>query len=445
MKYYLASFAVVVLDISSSAFGLTIYRIGGADQPPPTLEAPYEFMQLDWDEFEASSHGNAYLVELDDGFLRPQLLDPNVNLSPLINNRGGRISNVMWSGWMALNDNEGLMFDQDPNTSFLGDGQFANHWPFIKGLFFDLGAPLPLERVRFYPREHHLDDRFVETFKIGINDGDPLKDGTREFGLFNFDFDIVHDVIENTEAVIDLKLPPVPIRIILFHAAENARGIWEIAEFEIYGKGFVPVARYVSNVIDLGAPASLGQLTWAGQQDEGAKIELSTRSGVDDDPNIYRRRTFRGDERTIFDANGKLLNLTSYNKLEKGAKAGIIHDTKNWDFWGAPYDFAANQGVIVGDGSRQFVQIRADFTSTANASTRLDYVQFAVSIPPVASQVLAEIVPVAVPPGQVTPFTYKLWPELVRGDLGFDTHRHRYAEPGYYRRPGAHLWRAGGI
>ena len=46
MKYYLASFAVVVLDISSSAFGLTIYRIGGADQPPPTLEAPYEFMRL---------------------------------------------------------------------------------------------------------------------------------------------------------------------------------------------------------------------------------------------------------------------------------------------------------------------------------------------------------------------------------------------------------------
>jgi hypothetical protein len=51
----------------------------------------------------------------------------------------------------------------------------------------------------------------------------------------------------------------------------------------------------------------------------------------------------------------------------------------------------------------------------------LDYVQFAVSIPPVASEALAEIAPIAVPPGQVTSFTYKIKPKLASEDLGFDS------------------------
>ena len=75
---------------------------------------------------------------------------------------------------------------------------------------------------------------------------------------------------------------------------------------------------------------------------------------------------------------------------------------------------------MVGNGPRRYVQVRADFTSTQQASSRLDYVQFAVSIPRVASRAVAEIVPIAVPPGRVTPFTYKLKPILINDDLGFD-------------------------
>ena len=73
-----------------------------------------------------------------------------------------------------------------------------------------------------------------------------------------WDFDIVYDIAENTSAMIDLPLPNVPIRRLLFSAPENTRGIWEIAEMEIYGNGFAPFAYYVSNVIDLGAPVAWG-------------------------------------------------------------------------------------------------------------------------------------------------------------------------------------------
>ena len=95
---------------------------------------------------------------------------------------------------------------------------------------------------------------------------------------------------------------------------------------------------------------------------------------------------FRGGERTRFDAAGRPLTLSTYNKLQRGEQAGMTHDTENWAFWGAAYDFSHGQGQMIGDGPQRYVQMRADFTSGITASSELDYVQFAVSIPPVASQ-----------------------------------------------------------
>ena len=199
------------------------------------------------------------------------------------------------------------------------------------------------------------------------------------------------------------------------------RGIWEIAEFEIYGAGFAPQAGYNSNIIDLGGAASLGSLSWSGQQDPGARIELAMRSGDDDDPHTYWRYTFRGNETSRFDDSGKPLTLQSYQKLESGEKAEITYDTKNWTGWSTAYDFEAGREKLVADKPRRFVQFKADFRSTQETSGRLEYLAFAVSIPPVATEALAEIVPVITRAGEVTRFTYKLLPRLRLDDLGFDS------------------------
>ena len=416
-------FAILLLH-ASAVSGLTIYRIGGGDLPPPELDASYEFVQIGWSDIDAAQHGSENLMQLDSDSIHPQFLSPDINLTPLIEERGGEVLSFVWNGWRSHTESDELMFDGDLATAFLGDGHFAVHWPFVKALTFDLGAPLFLNRIRFFPRDKHLTDRFLQQFRIGINDGDPLKDGTREVNLgagrFDFDFDIVYDVVENTQSIIDLKFPDQPIRYVLFYSRENTTGIWEIAELELYGRGFAPFASYVSNVIDLGAPASLGSLRWAGQQDAGAMLALSTRSGHDDDPNTYWRYTFRGGERTRFDAEGRPLTLASYNKLASGAQAGITHDTAEWTFWRAAPDLAAGEGEIAGAGPRQFVQVRADFTSAQSASGRLDWVALAVSIPPVAQQALAEIMPSVVPPGAAVAFTYKVKASLANDDLGFD-------------------------
>ncbi len=416
-----------VLGLVLPAASLTVFRLGGEDLPPPELDVPFEFVQLSWADVSSAQHGVTELVEVAPGAVAPQQLDPQVNLVPLLEGGGGQVQALTWIGWGPANGRDEAMFDGDPATAFLGDGDWGGDYGVIqqKSLAFDLGGRFLLERIRFYPRSRFFTDRFVQRFIVGINDGDPLKDGTRQFtrGIrgSDLDFDIVYDVTENTEAVIELPLPSVPVRQLLFEAPENTQGIWEIAEFEIYGNGYAPFASYVSNVIDLGALASLGEVSWGGRLDEGAQVELSMRSGLDEDPNTYWRSTFRGAERTRYDDRGRALTLSSYNKLQRGEQAGITHDTENWAFWGAAYDFEQRRGRMVGDGPQRYVQIRADFASSASASSQVNYVQFAVSIPPVATQALAEIVPSAVVPGEATLFTYKLRPQISGDDLGFDS------------------------
>ncbi|MYK40807.1 MAG: hypothetical protein F4049_11375, partial [Gemmatimonadetes bacterium] len=95
--------------------------------------------------------------------------------------------------------------------------------------------------------------------------------------------------------------------------------------------------------------------------------------------------------------------------------------TENWQTWSPPYDLALGRGDLAGNKPRQFVQFAVQFSSTAEAGGWLHYLQFEVSNPPVASQALAEIVPVEVPAGAVTQFTYKILPRLTGTDLGFDS------------------------
>lgn len=417
----------LALLLWSQADALTVYRIGGAALPPPDLLAGTEFVQLQWEAIESAQHGQAEQLSITPDMIEPEQLDPSVNLTPRLKERGGRVQTLVWTGWEPSSKEDAVLWDEDPETVFLGDGSWTTSGIAVpnKSLIFDFGGNFTVERIRFFPRDRFAGDRFVQRFVIGVSDGDPLKEGTREYSIGRsgdiFDFDIVHRASENTASFVELDLPSVSVRRMLFDAPENTQGIWEIAEFEIYGKGFTPVASYVSNVIDLGGSAALGELNWGAEVDQGARIELSMRAGDDDDPNTYWRNTFRDDEKTRLDTRGRVMTLRSYNRLETAQKAGITPDTENWEGWSTPYDLQAVGAAMQGDRPRQFVQFRADFLSAVEAGGRLGYVQFAVSQPPVATLVSAEITPTLVASGEVTQFTYLLMPQLQAGDLGFDT------------------------
>ena len=261
--------------LTGGADALTIYRIGGSSLPRPELDEGVEFVQLDWEGVESAQHGQVESLKIDADFIEPEQLDPSVNLTPRLKERGGRVQTLVWRGWERSGDTEAVLWDEDVETVFLGDGHWTTSGIGVrnKSLIFEFGGNFTVERVKFYPRERFEEERFLQRFIIGVSDGNPLKEGTREYtagtrGSF-IDFDIVHQATENTTSVVELDLPPVPIRRMLFEAPENTQGIWEIAEFEIYGKGFTPTARYMSNVLDLGGRAALGELSWGSQVDLG--------------------------------------------------------------------------------------------------------------------------------------------------------------------------------
>ena len=408
---------------------LTIYRIGGEDLPLPELasEEGVQFKSIAWSDVDGDLHGSTNLMEVGAGRIAPRQLDPSVNLTPLLPKSEflGEILYLTWIGWGGFNDDDELIWDQDPNTAYLGDGRFASHGPNTKNLVFDLGGLFFIDRIKFYPRPTHLTDRFVERFIIGTSDGDPLKDPQRELQAGArgsvIAFDVVHNIRDNTQPIIDLAIPDEPIRKLIFRAPENVRGIWELAELEIYGSGFAPYSNYTSNIIDLGKPVSMGDLSWSGEVGEGAQIDVAMRTGDVLDPNIYWRFTFRGDEQSRFDLNGKPLTSKAYFKLNKGEKAGITPNTQNWEPWSQAYDFVAGSGAMQANKPRRYVQIKADFTAEKQSGGELAYVQFSVSDPPVATQVLAEINPASTRAGDITAFTYSILPRFERNDLGFDT------------------------
>lgn len=419
--------ATCCLATALPTHALTIYRIGGSDLPKPVLEAEYEFVQLAWDAVDPNQHGQAQWIALRPERIGPLLLTPSVNLAPLVESLGGRILVLEWNGWREWYEDDVLIFDGDPETAYLGDGHYlrvVGYGPQRKYWVFDFGGRFFVDRVRFYPRPRFAATRFVESFILGISDGDPLADGTREYAASwrnsTLDFDIVHRVSENTQATMELTLPDEPIQQVFIELPENSRGIWEIAEFEIYGAGPAAFSRYTSNIIDLGQPAALGALTWGGHVDAEAHIELSARTGDDDDPNTYWRRTFRGDERTRFDSDGQPLTLHTYNRLQRGEQIGLTPDIEDWDFWSAPFAFAAGRGLMPGDRLRRYAQFRAEFHSTAEATGHLAYLQFSASIPPPASQAFGQIQPLQAPALTPTLFTFSLEPHFAADDLGFD-------------------------
>ena len=419
--------AACCLAVALPAHALTIYRIGGADLPKPALAAEYEFVQLSWEAVDPKQHGQAQWVALQPERIGPLLLTPSVNLAPRLESLGGRILVLEWNGWRQWYEDDILIFDGDPETAYLGDGHYlrvAGYGPQHKYWVFDFGGRFFVDRVRFYPRPRFATTRFVERFILGTSDGDPLADGTREYEVSwrnsTLDFDIVHRIRENTQAVMELALPDEPIQQVFIELPENNRGIWEIAEFEIYGAGPAAFSRYTSNIIDLGQPAALGGLTWGGQLDAEARIELSVRTGDDADPNTYWRRTFRGTERTRFDATGQPLTLQTYNRLQRGEQAGFTPDVEDWNFWSAPFAFAEGRGAMPSDRLRRYAQFRAEFHSTAAATGHLAYLQFSASIPPLASQAFGQIHPLQAPALTPTLFTFYLEPHIAADDLGFD-------------------------
>ena len=153
----------------------------------------------------------------------------------------------------------------------------------------DLGARFGVNRFRFFPRNAAEDfpaedfpyqNDFMRGYEIFINDG---TEATQVEGVPIPSTVAVNG--QNEEAVVDLSIPPQYVRFVRLKSIAT-RG-FDIAEFQVFGTGFVPEARYVSNIFDFGVPALLGKLRWV-QEALGdpalSRVLVRTRTGVDPQP-----------------------------------------------------------------------------------------------------------------------------------------------------------------
>ena len=365
---------------------------------------------------------------MEPGWIMPIQLSSTYNLSLGLRARGGDVITFFGSvgGWWGLPPEiTDQMIDGDPSTAFVhepqrsiyGGGLQRGGISYVWGpVALDLGAPFPVNRIRFYPRkgyEHHL----VTEYKFSLCDGSPenlKKDKTPIYTL-------VRHELENLKPVVDLGIPLQLVRYVQVFPL-NADQTWEIAEFEVYGEGYTPFASYTSEVIDFGGIANVGKIRWEGARDPAARILIYTRSGKDEDRNVYWRKTGIGDEEVRKTESGKPLTKADYDALPFTQRGRITYDTENWSFWSAPYDFEEGQKgmLVVSPSPRRYFQMKVGFFPTLTDGGKLDFiaVEFSRSLP--ASEITAEIFPVEVRLAERTTFTYALRPRMESGNTGFD-------------------------
>jgi len=399
---------ILSLTVSSEEIrGKETYEIGETDRT--------------WEEA-----GTLDLLEIEEGAIHPLHFEPDENVLPTIQERNGRIFAVSGSGEFVGAKFEGAaenwvrMIDGDPETAF-SEAITVYSGVYYYTFYFDLGGVLPIHRIRFYPRTDYS-FRALPVFELAVNDGRPEHLGERNIPFTqNVVLDRPRTIRGEILQEISFSLQPVQY-IILHPLLPPGRYFWEVAEMEAYGEGYVPEASYLSDFIDLGDLASWGEIRWTGWKDEKARVQIHTRTGLDDDPERYWRKTGRAGQLSSTSPAGEPLTQEDYGQLPSLEKGPITYDTDNWSFWSAPYDFeAGSSGVgIVSPGPRRYLQIRIDFASTWTDAAYLGQLSFDYSKPPVATDIVGEIWPDEVDLGKHTLFTYALGPRLRPTDLGFD-------------------------
>ena len=407
---------------ATEAATLTVYRIGtpfSAAEKDSLGDLGFDFRELDWSV--AQSLNRVELDSLDVGVLQPDFFDVDENMAATALDRGGAITIAIFA---SDNNIVGkVLLDEDDNTAY----EFREIAPesfnreITERLQVDLGGKFLIREVRFRPRPDHP-ERFLERFRIGISN-EPLsffRVGT---------FPAILEIRENTNPDVVVPFaPPITARTVQLQISRETPKNIELAEYEIFGGGFVSSARYESDIIELDQAASWGAISWSGSQDPNARVEIRTRAGADRHPDIFWQVRPEQQDSVKHLQGGGSLSLTDYRKSYEGLpnifkpaneQNQVTTDTENWSFWSSVYLFE-NPGVgILSPGPHKFIQISADFLSTTDDGAKINYIEFKAS-PPSVHELVGEIFPVETEVGEVTHFTYFIKPTIRAGDRGFD-------------------------
>ena len=416
-RNYYASFALIpvliLIVLPDVVHAKSVYVIGEDEHPWDEIGAVRKLMDI-------TSHS---------GWIGPREIDPEENLTYLLYLGTGRQA---WLSWEPKKFFE--LFDLF-HGAYISSGYFEaapvgplRAWT----IFLDLGAPFGIHCVRFHPLEKdalwyrllasatgrsYVANHPPQWMEIGVNEGDPKNMDVSGQPILT----PVWGQEVGPEPVVDARFPVHPARYVGIRTTARSP-LFNIDQLEIYGEGFVSESVYFSPIIDLNGLTNLGQIRWEGEKDPEAEIVIRTRSGMDDDPNVYWRRTEQG-ELSPLDEQGKELTKEGYEKLPSKDRGGITYDRDHWNFWSGAYPFeGGSAGVwVVSPSPCRYFQIQIEMVGDYEAMRRMDRIAFEYSQPVLAQQVLGEIAPTQVSPSERTTFHYAITPIMGRGDRGFDT------------------------
>ena len=297
------------------------------------------------------------LIDFADNAIGPRFIDPTVNLTLTDPNSSAiKIPLPYIGGEAQTTDGCGAVDNHTPvvKKQFDGDVTTAHFRRFTPGqgifsggtivagvtgegwknsVVIDFRAAIPVNRIRFFPRLGQEDDlllidelaeprppleafgvdsfasNFLAWYEIRVGDNNARfakspcdKVSVNLHGLRwvrNQDpqLTVLESNRENLDPVIELRFPTESIRWITAQAFPLRD--WEVAEFEVYGEGFVEETVLVSQILDFGQPINWGKIRWDADVPEGTRIEVRTRTGNSPDPSLYFDENINGDIRPI--------------------------------------------------------------------------------------------------------------------------------------------------
>ena len=423
------------------------------------------------------------LIDFAGNAIGPRFIDPSVNLTlidpnasdinTLLPYTGGQIQTT--DGCSARDDQIRAVkkqFDGDFTTAHFrrftaGQGIFSGG-AFIAGVtgegwknsvVIDFRTAVPVNRIRFLPRLGQKDDILLieeltepkppleafgeDSFAANYLAWYELRKGDNTLRFANSSCDRVSRVTkglrwirnqdseltvlksnrENLDPVVELRFPTESIRYITAQAFPLRD--WEVAEFEVYGEGFVEETVLVTQILDFGQSINWGKIRWDADVPESTRIEVRTRTGNTPDPSLYFDENINGDIRPI--------TLAAYEKLDPSGRLPTVYDTDNWSFWSPPYDFAAGlrdsdapaeawrDGTpLLSPGPSRYIQLAFRLFSTFTTAPRIRSFTLQFGNAPAARAILGEVWPIAVDSFAPTEFTYVVRPEFSDDDTGFD-------------------------
>lgn len=437
-------------------------------------------------------------------WVRPIRLDSTRNLAVLVEDRfldgqfarepisGGPYTSTYKIDPVRTGDRHiGMALDNDLSTARYvpGSGSLSEWYTNIefRGLFL-------IDRLRLYPRPQ-FPNRVLTHFRTIVAGDEPgdiyvYRQGELVKESLNPTRFLLPEQIDKKLPIIkDFRLdggelgPPQRARLVTIQVTLPKVGLsayatapWEVAEIEIYGRGFAMEASYVSEIIDIGAsqyrryfdaagesvpfesvlrdraaqlrsfdpglPGPLvnwGKVRWKGRVEGAgaAGAAIRVRAGTTPDPLVYQRQVEQGIVSEV-DASGDTIDaaayltmfaldrvptqLLPYDRLREGDDGTMV----GWTPWSAPLDFRS--GLIDEEGGggvdvpipvlSRYIQFRVDFLNEEDAGVSLDYLEIDFHEPRVGGGVVAEIFPSTATLGATADFMYVIKPTFAEGDRG---------------------------